>query len=279
MSPQTPSLCFAAVDFVYPGQPADVPLVLQGIDLQAGGDEVVVLLGPSGCGKSSLLHLVAGFQRPTAGRVTLDGEPIVGPGPDRGMVFQAYTSFPWLTVWSNVAFGLSQRGMGRSEIEQRVRRYVDMVGLRGTEQLYPDELSGGMRQRVAVARALANGPRILLMDEPFGALDTYTKQRIQEELAKVLVQEPRLVLFVTHDIEEALFLGDRIVLLTQRPACIAHELRNPLPKPRAPDLRFDPRFVELRADLIRRFEALANQGLAQGSVPSDTPSRAEPACD
>jgi ABC-type nitrate/sulfonate/bicarbonate transport system ATPase subunit len=253
MTTSQTTLRFESVCFSYECG-LDAALVLEDIDLSTGPQEVVVLLGPSGCGKSSLLHLVAGFHRPTRGRVTLDGEPIGPPGPDRGMVFQAYTSFPWLNVRENVSFGLALRGTPAHEVARRVQRYIELVGLQGTEESYPDQLSGGMQQRVAVARALASNPRILLMDEPFGALDTQTKQRIQEELARVLAEEPRLVLFVTHDIEEALFLGDRIVVLARRPARISHEMKNPLPKPRAPSLRFTPEFVRLRAELIGFFE-------------------------
>ncbi len=256
MSEQTPRLGFESVWFTYEDGARSEDFVLQDIDLEVSGTETLVILGPSGCGKSSLLYLVAGLQTPTRGRVRLDDKTITEPGTDRGMVFQAYTSFPWLDVRQNVAFGLSMQGAPSPEVEDRIRRYIDLVGLTGHEDKYPDQLSGGMRQRVALARTLASGPRILLMDEPFGALDTHTKQRIQEELCALLDEEPKMMLFVTHDIEEALFLGDRIVMLGPRPARVAHQAVNPLSGPRDPDMRFDPEFIRHRADLIHRFRSL-----------------------
>jgi NitT/TauT family transport system ATP-binding protein/sulfonate transport system ATP-binding protein len=242
-----------SVSFAYrDGETAGRPVLVE-MDLRVRGSEIVVLLGPSGCGKSSLLTLVAGFHRPTSGRITLDGMEVTGPGPDRVMVFQAYTSFPWLTVLENVEFGLAFRGIPASDVRERARHCLEMVGLGSSADAYPHELSGGMRQRVAIARALAARPRLLLMDEPFGALDTHTKGRVQENLLAVLADEPMGVVFVTHDIEEALFLGDRIHLLTPRPARLAFTLEVPLERPRRAELRFEPEFVELRRDLIARF--------------------------
>jgi len=248
-------LAFESMSFSYDAAAGAAP-VLQDVDLTVGGDEFVVILGPSGCGKSTFLYLVAGLRKPSRGRVTLDGRDIAEPGPDRGMVFQAYTSLPWLTVRENVAFGLAIRGVASAEVARRVERYIRLVNLSGSEDLYPDQLSGGMRQRVAIARTLANGPDILLMDEPFGALDAHTKSRIQEELVDVLAAEPKLVLFVTHDIEEALFLGDRILLLSPRPARIVLDMANPLERPRRPEARFEPEFIRLRAGLLEKFRAL-----------------------
>lgn len=244
------------VSFAYgTGDRREVP-VLREISMQVSGPEIVVLLGPSGCGKSSLLTLVAGFHRPGSGRILLDGEEITGPGRDRVMVFQSYTSFPWLTVLENVAFGIAHSMTDAQAIRQRATRCLEMVGLASCANQYPHELSGGMRQRVAIARALAASPRLLLMDEPFGALDTHTKSRVQENFLTIHQEEPMGVIFVTHDIEEALFLGDRILLLTPRPAHVAHVMDVDLPRPRTPESRFLPEFVERRRDLIRRFREL-----------------------
>lgn len=257
-----PLLRFDGVSFAY-GQPPDTDrLVLTGIDLECRESEVVAFLGPSGCGKSSLLRLVAGLEFPTRGRVLLDGRRVRGPGRDRAFVFQAYTSFPWLSVAENVAFGLDIGGISDREARERAAKYVRLVGLEGHESRYPDELSGGMRQRVAVARAFANNPRVLLMDEPFGALDTHTKTRLQDEFPRLLAEEPKTVLFVTHDIEEALVLADRIVLLGGRPATVRFEMDNPIPRPHAADVRFETAFVEARRLLIERFRSLEEAGLA-----------------
>jgi ABC-type nitrate/sulfonate/bicarbonate transport system ATPase subunit len=194
--------------------------------LKIHADEFVVLLGPSGCGKSTLLRVVAGLEQPTQGTVYLDGLEVSEPGRERGMVFQAYTSFPWLTVFGNVEFALKPNQIPKLQRKQMTQYYIDLVGLKGFENYLPRQLSGGMRQRVAIARALAAQPAILLFDEPFGALDAQTRSLMQEELQKLLRDSnERTVLFVTHDVEEAIFLADRIVLLTQRPAAIKEEIQ------------------------------------------------------
>ena len=252
-------LVFDRVWFSHERKDPESSWVIQDVSFDVNDNEIVMIMGPSGCGKSSLLSLVAGFVRPQRGSICFEGAPILAPGPERGMVFQAYTSYPWLNVRENVGFGLDLRGWSREDAAGRVERYIEMVGLMGAEEKFPDELSGGMRQRVAIARALASGPKVLLMDEPFGALDTYTKTRIQEELIEVLAEDPKLVLFVTHDIEEALFLGDRVLLLSPRPAGIAEEFINPLPRPRTPDLRFGEEFTRLKAELIRCFNQFHNK--------------------
>lgn len=246
-------LLVESVSFSYPGSGRSSAPVLREVSLEVRGPEIVVLLGPSGCGKSSLLTLIAGFHQPDSGRILLDGSPVQGPGPDRVMVFQSYTSFPWLTVLENVAFGISFRHLPKEEVQRRSERALEMVGLSAYAGLHPHELSGGMRQRVAIARALAARPRLLLMDEPFGALDTHTKAQVQENLLLVLDEEPMGVVFVTHDIEEALFLGDRIHLLSPRPAHVVHTLEVPLARPRQAELRFSSPFVSMRKDLITRF--------------------------
>jgi ABC-type nitrate/sulfonate/bicarbonate transport system ATPase subunit len=207
-------------------------IALDGIDLEIGDDEFLTVLGPSGCGKTTLLNIVASFETATGGEVRVDGEPVRKPGPDRGVVFQEYALFPWLTVQQNVEFGLRERGTPRSERKERVRRQIASVGLSGFERRYPHELSGGMRQRVALARVLVNDPKILLMDEPFAALDAQTRSMMQQELLGVWSAERRTAIFITHNIEEAVLLGDRVVVMTARPGRIKEIVAIELPRPR-----------------------------------------------
>jgi NitT/TauT family transport system ATP-binding protein len=188
--------------------------------LEVGSGEFVCLLGPSGCGKSTFLNIVAGFIPSTAGTLLLDGRPVTGPGPDRGVVFQEHALFPWLSVEDNIGFGLRMRGAGRAERQVVVRRYTDLVGLTGFERSFPKDLSGGMRQRVAIARALANDPKMLLMDEPFAALDAQMRRLLQDELIKIWQGTRKTVLFVTHSLEEALRLSDRVIVMTARPGTV-----------------------------------------------------------
>ena len=191
----------------------DTTLALQATDLDVAENGFVTILGPSGCGKSTLLRIVAGLDVQTAGEVTLEGRRISGPGADRGMVFQSYTLFPWLTVLDNVCFGLRERGMERSQQLDTAHGFLAKVGLKGFANHYPKQLSGGMQQRTALARALANNPRMLLMDEPFGALDHQTRELMQELLLGIWEAERKTVLFVTHDIDEAVFMGTRVEVL------------------------------------------------------------------
>jgi len=207
-------------------------IALDGIDLEIGDNEFLMVLGPSGCGKTTLLNIVASFETATGGEVRVDGEPVRKPGPDRGVVFQEYALFPWLTVQQNVEFGLRERGTPRSERKERVRRQIASVGLSGFERRYPHELSGGMRQRVALARVLVNDPKILLMDEPFAALDAQTRSMMQQELLGVWSAERRTAIFITHNIEEAILLGDRVVVMTARPGRIKEIVAIELPRPR-----------------------------------------------
>jgi NitT/TauT family transport system ATP-binding protein len=207
-------------------------VALDGIDLEIADDEFLTVLGPSGCGKTTLLNIIAGFEVATGGELRLDGSEIKGPGPDRGVVFQEYALFPWLTVEANVEFGLRERRVPKPERLKLVRDQIATVGLSGFEDRYPQELSGGMRQRVALARVLANDPKILLMDEPFAALDAQTRTLMQEELLSVWARSRRSVVFITHNIEEAIFLGDRIVIMTARPGRIKDVVRVNLPRPR-----------------------------------------------
>ncbi len=219
---------------------------VENLSLGVREEEFVSIVGPSGCGKSTLLRIVAGLIRPTSGEVMLDDRPVEGPGADRGMVFQSYTLFPWLTVQGNVEFGLRLRGRPPEERREIAHRYLDLVGLRGTEPAYPKELSGGMQQRVAIARAMANEPAILLMDEPFGALDAQTRSVMQELLLRVWEQTHKTVLFVTHDIDEAILLSDRIYVMTTRPGRIKTEVAVTLPRPREVSVMDTPEFIALR---------------------------------
>ena len=207
-------------------------VAIAGLDLDVADDEFVTILGPSGCGKTSLLNIVAGFEKETGGSLLLDGAKISGPGPDRGVVFQEYALFPWLNVTENVEFGLRERGVPFTERAERTRRQIATVGLSGFENRYPQELSGGMRQRVALARVLVNDPKILLMDEPFAALDAQTRTLMQEELLTVWGADRRSVIFITHNIEEAILLGDRVVIMTSRPGRIKEIVSVSLPRPR-----------------------------------------------
>ena len=212
------------------------------IDVQPG--EFVCILGPSGCGKSTLLNSVAGYVAPTTGRILVDGDLVTEPGPDRGMVFQQYSLFPWKTVRENVAFG--PRILARGDPESTADTFIEMVGLTKFAGRYPAELSGGMQQRVGIARALANYPRVLLMDEPFGALDSQTRHMMQESLLKIWAEFGITVLFVTHDIDEAVFLGDRVLVMSASPGRIIADLAIDLPRPRDPDITLDERFLRLR---------------------------------
>ena len=235
---------------------------LEGISFEVMDQEFAVLVGTSGCGKSTILRLVAGLVPPTAGRVLLDDREVSEPGADRGMVFQAYTLFPWLTVRQNVEFGPRLRRVPSDERARLARHYLAQVGLKGFDRVYPKELSGGMMQRVAIARALANDPAVLLMDEPFGALDAQTRVLMGELLLRVWERAAKTVLFVTHDIEEALFLGDRVFVMTARPGRIREEIRVPLARPRTVDMLSSETFVALKRrvmDLICE-EALAALG-------------------
>jgi ABC-type nitrate/sulfonate/bicarbonate transport system ATPase subunit len=242
----------------------DKTLALQATDLEVAENDFITILGPSGCGKSTLLRIVAGLDHPTAGEVLLDGRAIHGPGADRGMVFQSYTLFPWLTVRDNVCFGLVERGLPRAQQLEIADAFLAKVGLRGFEHHYPKQLSGGMQQRTAIARALANGPRMLLMDEPFGALDHQTRELMQELLLGIWEQEKKTVLFVTHDIDEAVFMGGRVVVMSARPGRIKLDRAVELPHPRHYSVKTTPAFAELKAELTEqvRVEVRAAQQAA-----------------
>ena len=209
-------------------------VALRDINLQIPHGQFVCLLGPSGCGKSTLLNAIAGFSLPSSGEITADGQLITGPGPERGMVFQEYALFPWMTVEKNIAFGLEIKGMAQAEIKQRVDQLLGMLSLSDFRNRYPKDLSGGMRQRVAIARVLALDSPIMLMDEPFGALDALTRRNLQDELLRIWSELKKTIIFVTHSIEEAIYLADRIVVMTYRPGTVKRDMIVELPRMRDP---------------------------------------------
>ncbi len=231
------------------GQPPTVALA--DINLEIDEKEFICLVGPSGCGKTTLLRILAGLEKPTSGDVRLDDMPIAGPDPQRGMVFQEYSLFPWKSVIENIAFGLAMKGVSKQERRQIAEEYLDIVNLEQFRDAYPHELSGGMRQRVAIARALANNPRVLLMDEPFGALDAQTRNVMQKELLEIWEETKKTIVFVTHSVDEAVYLADRIVVLSPRPGKIEEVIDVDLARPRD---RTEPMFAELRKYILRRME-------------------------
>ncbi len=248
------------------GKGADAHRAVETTSITIEPGEFVCILGPSGCGKSTLMNAVAGYVTPTEGAVRVDGELITKPGQDRGMVFQQYSLLPWKTVYENVAFGPRMAGKGRVEAGSIANTFLNMVGLRKFGGRYPAELSGGMQQRVGIARALANYPSVLLMDEPFGALDAQTRLMMQENLLSIWKKFGTTVLFVTHDVDEAIFLSDRVLVMSAAPGRIIRDLKIELPRPRDAEMVTDPVYIEakkeclkyIRAESLRAFE-LQNQ--------------------
>jgi ABC-type nitrate/sulfonate/bicarbonate transport system ATPase subunit len=262
-------LVIDGVGRTFPGMHGGAPtLALTPVSLAVADNDFITILGPSGCGKSTLLRIVAGLDRPTEGRVLLDGAEVSGPGADRGMVFQSYTLFPWLTIEENVRFGLREKGLPVAEQASIARHWIRKVGLEGFERHYPKMLSGGMQQRTAIARALANAPKILLLDEPFGALDHQTRGLMQELLLAIWESEKTTVLFVTHDIEEAIFMASRVVVMSARPGHIKADVAVPIAHPRHYTVKTTPAFSSLKARLTEeiRAEALKVEGAA---LPGD----------
>lgn len=225
-------------------------VALQDVDLTIADNEFVSLVGRSGCGKSTLLYILAGLVQPTGGTVLVDGDRPGGPGIDRGVMFQQYTLFPWLTARENVEFALRQTGVPRAQRRAEAREHLELVGLEAFEDALPKELSGGMKQRVALARTLSYRPKILLMDEPFGALDALTRRAVQQLLLKVWEHHRLTVLFITHDVDEAVILSDRVCYMTDRPGRISGEVSIDLPRPRSEDVLSDPRFMEARRAIL-----------------------------
>ncbi|MEF2074160.1 ABC transporter ATP-binding protein [Consotaella aegiceratis] len=225
-------------------------LALDGVSFRVERNEFCVIVGPSGCGKSSLLYLVAGLEGRSGGQIAVGRHPVLGPGADRGMVFQSYTLFPWLTVADNVAYGPKRKGLLAAERSDIVQHYLDAVGLTKFADHYPSQLSGGMKQRVAIARALANNPEVLLMDEPFGALDSQTRTAMHKLLLRVWDETHKTVLFVTHDIDEAILLADRVLVMSGRPGTIKRELKVPFARPRSLDLVMEADFIAMKREIL-----------------------------
>jgi NitT/TauT family transport system ATP-binding protein len=228
-------------------------VALNGVNLQVEPGEFISLIGPSGCGKTTLMNIIAGFLEPTAGRVYIDDREVHGPGPDRGVVFQQYAVFPWMTVRENVEFGLtlSANRKSASERKETAEYFINLVGLKEFANSFPKELSGGMKQRVAIARAYAVNPEVLLMDEPFGALDAQTRQFMQESLLAILERENKTVIFITHGVEEATFLSSRVVIMATRPGRIREIVPVRLPYPRQAAVKTSTEFIRIRAEIDR----------------------------
>ena len=254
------------VSMTYSGIAGQVE-ALREVSLCIAPGEFISFIGPSGCGKTTLMNIIAGFLTPTSGQVLIDDRKVAGPGPDRGVVFQQYAVFPWLTVRENVEFGLRLRANRKAprEVRELADHFIDLVGLSEFQNAYPKELSGGMKQRVAIARAYAVDPEVLLMDEPFGALDAQTRQFMQEALLNILEKERKTVIFITHGVEEATFLSSRVVVMAIRPGRIRKELPIPIPYPREAGIKRTPLFVELRAEIEQHvreeFQKQRNGGL------------------
>lgn len=242
-------------------------VALDRVNLDVADNEFVTVVGPSGCGKSTLMNIVAGLETPTSGEVLVDGAGVTGPGPERGVIFQQYALFPWLTVRKNVEFGLKVAGLPAAERRERAEHYVRLVGLEQFADALPKTLSGGMKQRCAIARAYAVNPSILLMDEPFGALDALTRVRLQEQLLETWSTEKRTVLFITHDVDEAVFLAGRVVVMAARPGRIHEVIDVDLPYPRTEEVRLSPEFGELRN---RVWRAVYHQTSPDQTSPDQT---------
>lgn len=236
---------------VYNGRNGEM-VALNGVSLDIKDNEFVCVVGPSGCGKSTLLNIIAGLLEPTSGAVYVDDQKVMGTGVERGVVFQQYALFPWLTVKKNIEFGLKLKGLPKDEIEETAMKYIRMVDLEKFANAYPKELSGGMKQRVAIARAYAVNPQVLLMDEPFGALDAQTRTQLQSELLKTWEEERKTCFFITHDVEEAIILAQRVVIMSARPGRIKEIVEIDIPYPRTQETRMDPTFIELKTYIWSR---------------------------
>ncbi|EAQ02567.1 taurine ABC transporter, ATP-binding protein [Pseudooceanicola batsensis HTCC2597] len=228
------------------GAPDSGVTALKNLNLDIRDGEIVTVVGPSGCGKSTAMNMVAGLLDVTSGEVLVDGKPVLGPGPDRGVIFQQYALFPWLTVRQNVEFGLKLQGMDRAKRKERALHYLGLVGLASFSEAYPKTLSGGMKQRCAIARAYAVNPSVLLMDEPFGALDALTRVKLQDQLLDTWSKDKRTVMFITHDVDEAVYIAHRVIVLAARPGRLQEIVEVDLPFPRNDDVRLSPEFTEIR---------------------------------
>lgn len=223
---------------------------IKDVNLEVAKSEFVMIVGPSGCGKTTLINMIGGLETPSSGKILLEGKEVTGPGADRGMVFQGYSLFPWLTVKKNVEFGLKMKGISAKEREEKAAQFINLVGLSGFENALPKQLSGGMKQRVAIARTLANEPEMLLMDEPFGALDAQTRVVMQELLADISRKQKTTILFITHDIDEAVLLGDRVYVMSRRPGTIRDVIQNNLPKERNHECLVSPEFLATKKQIM-----------------------------
>ncbi len=250
------------VSLVFKTKRAGIVTALDGLSMEVPDKQFAVIVGPSGCGKSSLLDLIAGLKDPTGGECSVDGKVVTKPGADRGMVFQSYSLFPWLTVQKNVEFGLSVNNVPERERIDRAKSYVDVVGLSKFSDAYPSQLSGGMKQRVAIARALANDPEVLVMDEPFGALDSQTRAIMQQLLLNIWEKELKTVLFVTHDIDEALFLGDVVYVMSARPGRIMDTIKVDQDRPRGYEIITTPPFVELKRRIMKSLHSEVEKAMS-----------------
>lgn len=247
MTQAAPILDFNQINVIYnEGEPNQVH-ALNNVSAKIYPGEFISIIGPSGCGKSTLLHTLDGLNRPNSGTIRIDGKKVHGPGGDRAMVFQDFALMPWHTVFENISFGLRLEGKSKSEIKDKVMHYIKMVGLEGFEEKYPHQLSGGMKQRVGIARAFAVEPKILLMDEPFSAIDEQTREIMQEEVLKLIQNEKKTVIFITHSIDEAVFLSHRIILMSVRPGRIVDELKIDIPYPRTLETKLLPEYQEYKA--------------------------------
>jgi NitT/TauT family transport system ATP-binding protein len=254
--PQTTASKIAASDLtVVFGSPERQVTALDRVNLSVADNEFVCVMGPSGCGKTTLLNLFAGHLAASSGSLTVNGAPVAGPGADRAVVFQDNAVFPWMTVEDNVAYSLRMRGRPNAEVRDTVDHYLARVGLTDFRKAWPNQLSGGMRKRVEIARCYAANPEVLLMDEPYGALDIMTKERLQEELRTMWLEQPKTIFFITHDLEESIFLGDRVILMSPRPGRIAAEYRPQLPARRDMSIKTTPEFVSLAKELREALQA------------------------
>ena len=235
---------------IYEGAGGKEVLALDRVSLDVKESEFVMIVGPSGCGKTTLINIIGGLEEATEGEVLIEGKPVTAPGADRGMVFQGYSLFPWLTVQKNVEFGLKMKKVAKSERERIAKEYIQLVGLSGFENALPKQLSGGMKQRVAIARTLANSPEILLMDEPFGALDAQTRMVMQELLAKISRETKNTILFITHDIDEAILLADRIYVMSRRPGTIREILEVQMSGERSHEMLVTPEFLQMKRKIM-----------------------------
>jgi NitT/TauT family transport system ATP-binding protein len=237
-------------------------LALDNVSLRIEKGEFVVIVGASGCGKSTTLNMIAGFDHPSEGLVKVEGRQVTEVSPNTGMVFQQYALFPWLSVLDNIAYGLKMKGMKKAERRAIAQQFVDMVGLKGFENAYPKQLSGGMKQRVTIARVLANDPAVMLFDEPFAALDAMTRQVLQEELVRIYEQSGKTIVFITHSIDEALMLSSRILIMSARPGKIAQDIVNDLPHPRNADVQLSEQYLAMKQKIWKTVQGEVAKSLA-----------------